>query len=104
MSYTKYKIPFPFVDIYFIVWQPNAISKIHNHSENGCHMFIIKGLLKEELYNKELSLIDINYYGSLEKSYIDDKIGYHKIKNSNQYTFSIHIYHPKNHITQYYDL
>ena len=20
--YTKYKIPFPFVDIYFIVWQP----------------------------------------------------------------------------------
>ena len=46
MTYTKYWIPFPFVDIYFIVWQPNTVSKIHNHSKNGCHMFILKGMLR----------------------------------------------------------
>ena len=51
-NYTKYRIPFPFVDIYFIVWKPYARSKIHDHSKNGCHMFIIKGMLREELYNK----------------------------------------------------
>ena len=103
MTYTKYWIPFPFVDIYFIVWQPNTVSKIHNHSKNGCHMFILKGMLREEIYTKNLSLININYYSTFDKSYIDDNIGYHRIKNSNQYTYSLHIYHPRNHITSYFN-
>ena len=103
MTYTKYWIPFPFVDIYFIVWQPNTVSKIHNHSKNGCHMFILKGMIREEIYTKNLSLTDINYYSTFDKSYIDDNIGYHRIKNSNQYSYSLHIYNPKNHVTMYYD-
>ena len=103
MNYTKYWIPFPFVDIYLISWKPKAISKIHNHSKNGCHMFILKGLLKEEIYNKSLKKINTNYYGSCDLSYINDNIGYHRIINSNQYTYSIHIYHPKNHKTIYFD-
>ena len=103
MTYTKYWIPFPFVDIYFIVWQPNTVSKIHNHSKNGCYMFILKGMIREEIYNKNLSLINNNYYSTFDKSYIDDNIGYHRIKNSNQYSYSLHIYHPKNHVTIYYD-
>ena len=103
MTYTKYWIPFPFVDIYFIVWQPNTVSKIHNHSKNGCYMFILKGMIREEIYNKNLSLININYYSTFDKSYIDDNIGYHRIKNSNQYSYSLHIYHTKNHVTMYYD-
>ena len=56
-----------------------------------------------EIDNKNLSMIDINYYSSLDYSYINDKMGYHKIKNGNGYTYSLHIYHPKNHITEYYD-
>ena len=103
MTYTKYWIPFPFVDIYLIVWKPNALSKIHNHSKNGCHMFILKGDIKEEIYTKKLNLIGVNYYGSFETSYINDDIGYHRIKNSNQYTYSLHIYHPRNHITTYFN-
>jgi len=103
MTYTKYWIPFPFVDIYFIVWQPNTVSKIHNHSKNGCHMFILKGMIREEIYTKNLSLININYYSTFDKSYIDDNIGYHRIKNSNQYSYSLHIYHPRNHITKYFN-
>jgi hypothetical protein len=103
MTYTKYWIPFPFVDIYFIVWQPNTVSKIHNHSKNGCHMFILKGMIREEIYTKNLSLTDINYYSTFDKSYIDDNIGYHRIKNSDQYSYSLHIYRPKNHVTIYYD-
>ena len=103
MTYTKYWIPFPFVDIYFIVWQPNTVSKIHDHSKNGCHMFILKGDIKEEIYDKNLKLIGNNYYSTFDKSYIDDNIGYHRIKNSNQYSYSLHIYHPKNHVTMYYN-
>ena len=103
MDYTKYRIPFPFIDIYFIVWKPNAESKIHDHSKNGCYMFILKGHIREQLYDKKLNMIGITYYSTLDTSYINDDIGYHKIKNSDQYTYSLHIYRPKNHITKYYD-
>ena len=103
MSYNKYKIPFPFIDIYFIVWEPNCVSKIHNHSDNGCYMFIIKGDIKEEIYSKKLSLININYYSTFNIGYINDKIGYHRISNNNKYSYSLHFYHPKNHKTSYYN-
>tara|TARA_B100000989_G_C19519274_1_gene463268 strand:- start:1906 stop:2217 length:312 start_codon:yes stop_codon:yes gene_type:complete len=103
MKYTKYWIPFPFIDIYFIVWKPNALSKIHNHSKNGCYMFILKGSIKEEIYNKKLNMIGTNYYSTFDNSYINDDIGYHRIKNTNQYSYSLHFYHPRNHITTYFD-
>ena len=103
MKYTKYWIPFPFIDIYFIVWKPNALSKIHNHSKNGCYMFILKGDIKEEIYNKKLNIIGSNYYSTFDISYINDDIGYHRIKNTNQYSYSLHFYHPRNHITTYFD-
>jgi cysteine dioxygenase len=103
MKYTKYWIPFPFIDIYFIVWKPNALSKIHNHSKNGCYMLILKGDIKEEIYNKKLNIIGSNYYSTFDISYINDNIGYHRIKNTNQYTYSLHFYHPRNHITTYFD-
>ena len=103
MKYNKYWIPFPFIDIYFIVWKPNAISKIHNHSRNGCYMFILKGDIKEEIYNKKLNIIGSNFYSTFDISYINDNIGYHRIKNTNKYSYSLHLYHPKNHITTYFD-
>lgn len=103
MNYTKFKIPFPFIDIYLIRWKPNAISKIHNHSKNGCYLFLLKGNIKEEIYSKKLSLIDVNYYSTFDLSYINDNIGYHRIINANNYSYSLHFYHPKNHITIFYD-
>ena len=103
MNYSKFRIPFPLIDIYFLVWKPNAISKIHNHSRNGCYMFILKGDIKEEIYSKSLSLIDHNLYSSLDLSYINDDKGYHRILNSNKYAYSLHFYYPKNHITKYYN-
>ena len=103
MKYTKYWIPFPFIDIYFIVWEPNAISKIHNHSKNGCYLFLIKGNIIEEIYNKKLKKIGTNIYDNFSLSYINDNIGYHRIKNYNQYSYSLHIYHPRNHKTIYFD-
>ena len=103
MNYYKYKIPFPIIDIFLISWKPNAISKIHNHSKNGCYMFILKGNLKEEIFNKDLALISMKKYNTFNLSYINDNIGYHRIKNSNLHTFSLHIYHPKNHKTIYFD-
>jgi len=103
MNYSKYRIPFPLIDIYFLVWKPNAISKIHNHSRNGCYMFILKGDIKEEIYSKKLSLIDHNLYSTFDLSYINDDKGYHRIINTNKYTYTLHFYHPKNHLTKYFN-
>lgn len=103
MDYIKYKIPFPFIDIFLIKWKPKAISKIHNHSKSGCWMFILYGDIKEEIFNKRLSHIGTNYYSTFDRSYINDDIGYHRIKNGNNYSYSLHIYHPKNHKTIYFD-
>ena len=66
-------------------------------------MFILKGDIKEEIYSKKLSLIDHNLYSTFDLSYINDDKGYHRILNSNKYAYSLHFYHPKNHITKYYN-
>ena len=58
---------------------------------------------KEEIYSKKLSLIDVNYYSTFDLSYINDNIGYHRIINANNYSYSLHFYYPKNHITTFYD-
>ena len=100
MNYLRYRIPFPIIDIFFIVWKPHVVSKIHNHSKNGCYLFLIKGNIKEEIYSKDLRLINYNYYSSLDLSYMSDKIGYHRIINTGSYAYSLHFYHPKNHITR----
>ena len=103
MNYIRHKIPFPFIDIFFIRWKPNTVSKIHNHSKNGCYLFLLKGDIKEEIYSKNLSLIDINYYSTFDLSYINDDIGYHRIVNTNTYSYTLHFYHPKNHVTKFFD-
>ena len=103
MTYLKYKIPFLFYDIFFIIWKPNSFSKIHNHSKNGCYMFILSGNLIEEIYSKKLKKIGTNFFSTFNLSYIDDNIGYHKIINSNNHTYTLNIYRPKNHKTIYYN-
>ena len=66
-------------------------------------MLILRGDLREEIYTDKLCLKEINYYNTFSKSYIDDNIGYHRIINGNMYSFSLHIYKPKNHVTMYYN-
>ena len=103
-SFTKYKIPFPFIDIYLFKWNPKTNTKIHNHSKNGCLMFILNGCLNEEVFSKNFCLKNKNTYNTGNISYINDSIGYHKIiNNTDKNSYSIHLYHPKNHITKYYD-
>ena len=102
MTYTKYKIPFPFFNAFLISWKPNTISKIHDHGDKGCWMFMLKGRVREEIYSKTLKLKNVNYHNTFDRSYIDDNIGYHRIKNGCNQAYTLNIYHPKNTITKYY--
>ena len=58
----KYKIPFPFVDVYFFQWNVLKRSGIHNHAENGCYLLLLKGKIKENIYNQNFTKIKTNIY------------------------------------------
>jgi hypothetical protein len=101
-QYHKIYIPFPLIDIYKINWNKNMKSKIHDHSKYGCIMFLYQGILKENIYCKNLNRIRTNIHISPKITYINDNIGYHNIKPLKD-SKSIHFYFPKNHQTKYFD-
>ena len=90
--------------MYLITWQKDSISKIHDHSENGCLMKILEGKISENLYDSNLNHIKNNIYYKDNIAYIDNLIGYHSIKNIHtKPSYSLHIYSPTNYKTKYYN-
>lgn len=86
-------------ELILISWDKNICTNIHNHPKNGCIMKILEGTLKEEIYkenNQNNTLVKKNTYKKGDESYIHDSLGYHKIINENQYSYSLHIYSPPN--------
>ena len=101
--YTIYKNDI--IEILLITWSPNSKTLIHDHSKNGCILFLLEGELIEEKYkteNIELHSIHKVYPGDI--TFINNTIGYHRIINSNekQYSYSIHIYSPPNHQAKFF--
>ncbi len=83
-------------EIILICWDKDSNTKIHDHPDGGCILHLINGELEEHLYDKQLSLITITKVVPGMSSYMDNSIGYHKIK-SPDYSMSLHIYSPPNH-------
>lgn len=100
-SFSKRKIPFPFLDCYYFRWVKGRETGIHNHASKGCLMFVLSGELKEKLFNKNLKLIETNIYKSKDITFINDKKGYHSIIPK-EISTSLHFYYPKGHNTKYY--
>ena len=66
-------------------------------------MKILEGCLEEEIYNKDLSK-NQNYIRNKDDiQYIDNSLGYHKIRNNNKDTISIHIYSPPDYKANLFD-
>lgn len=85
-------------EIFVVCWSGKQGSHIHDHSENGCILKILKGRLTEYKYNvNNLDLNELSYLPEQTISYIDNSIGYHKIINDTLMdTVSLHIYSPPN--------
>ena len=81
---------------FFNMLENNRLSKIHNHSENGCIFKVLDGQLSEFIYsNKNINLLESNNLIRNSVSYIDDSIGFHKVGNDSKTPCSsIHIYSP----------
>ncbi|KAF2403644.1 cysteine dioxygenase [Trichodelitschia bisporula] len=95
-------------NLLILVWSPGRGSLVHDHSGAHCVMKVLKGNLKETLYDfpdqklvqkgtpsppvvKKETIFDEN-----EVTYISDTIGLHRISNPdpNEVAVSLHLYTP----------
>lgn len=93
------------IEILILSWKSNYKTLPHDHSKNGCWLKVLKGTLSEKLYNHNFNLTckSIIYQGDI--SFMSNDIGYHSIANETENTtFSIHIYSPPLHKTKYYNI
>jgi cysteine dioxygenase len=70
------------VDIYLICWKKGQRSKIHDHPEKGCIVYVLDGELIEKIYHK--------YEHHKYASYNDSKI---LTKNDSTYNFGSNVLH-----------
>ena len=82
-SYKKFSIPCTNLSI--IRWKPKSIIPIHNHKNQTCSMFILRGSLQENIYNNTglqgHYLIDTKILTRYQCSFINDEIGEHTLEN-----------------------
>ncbi|KAI5814701.1 RmlC-like cupin domain-containing protein [Pyronema omphalodes] len=93
-------------NLLLLVWNPGKASLPHDHAGAHCIMKVLKGSLRETLYNipeataenkqQPLSVRKTTLYGTDEVTYISDDIGLHKIENasSTEIAVSLHLYTP----------
>lgn len=98
-NYIKLKIhKSDWFDAYIIFWGPNSLSKIHDHSDNGCLFKVIKGNLKERIYSKSnLLSFDVINRNCNNIGEIHNSQGYHSMENiseDNEVAVSVHFYSP----------
>lgn len=106
-EYKKIKIPLTndkdLFDLYLICWGTKAFAPIHDHSNIGCHLFLLQGKLNENLYSiKNNNFLKTNLIKHGDTSFINNNLYYHSICNeSNKKSYSLHIYSPPNYKTNY---
>jgi cysteine dioxygenase len=91
-----------------VVWNPGKGSPIHDHADAHCVMKILKGSLRETLYERPKPnsapehperaprTIKETIYNTNEVTYVSDEIGLHKISNASddEVAVSLHLYTP----------
>jgi len=84
-------------ELILLCWDEGQETSIHNHNGEDCWVYLLKGEMKEVLY----SLDDSNYLKEERSqsivphqlSFMNDKIGFHKLRNSFKgKSMSLHLY------------
>lgn len=97
-------------NLLIVVWNPGRGSPIHDHADAHCVMKLLKGSLKETLYNNPVAaddeqdegqrtpphVVKETTYNRDQVTYISDDIGLHKISNPSdtEVAVSLHLYTP----------
>jgi cysteine dioxygenase len=85
-----------------LAWGPGQASPIHDHAQSHCVMRVLKGQLKEILYEMngqgQLKLARESVLEEGNVAYIHDQIGWHSVGNygslSGEGAVSLHLYAP----------
>jgi hypothetical protein len=90
----KYVIYCGHIKFYLIEWYPISETSYHGHPEKGCKFFVLQpGLTEYRKDNSKSRNVRIKQLFPGINYYIDDTIGYHKMRNvTNKNAYSIHIY------------
>ena len=94
-AYRKYSLTFLKKELSLIRWNPESITKLHDHQGKKCSFFILDGPIKEYFYQKNNTNCEtlVKHHESFSKGYIDDSMGLHQILNEdNCHKYSLHYY------------
>ncbi|KAI9758347.1 MAG: Cysteine dioxygenase [Chaenotheca gracillima] len=97
-------------NLLILVWTPGKASPIHDHADAHCLMKILKGSLKETIYEWPEKSDDPDHAASTptikketiytkgQVAYIADNLGLHKVTNADpdNVSISLHLYTPPN--------
>lgn len=79
-----------------ICWDGNCQTQIHDHDGQNCWVYQIVGNLREVRYNGNEKNLQVYKDDTLEQgdvSYMNDKMGYHRIENPDDHrAMTLHIY------------
>lgn len=92
------------IEMLILCWSKGQCSGIHDHPNNGCILKILKGNIKEEVYDSEtMKCIKVNESYENDISYQEGKNGLHNIiNNGDSCVVSLHIYSPPNYMPKFY--
>ena len=95
----------PFFDILVLRWAPAAKALYHDHAARGCLQVVINGKLHERrLVTAGESAIQRTLTPETSPSFMHNSLGIHSISNPiNTPVFSIHLYAPCKHRTNFFD-
>ncbi len=86
------------VELVIIGWDTGQGSKVHNHPENGCLVYPIKGCLVETRYDNDINEVSKEELCRGDVSLMHDDICLHSLGNNSrtEKAISVHIYSPPN--------
>lgn len=84
-------------ELILICWERGQQTAVHGHNGEDCWVYLIEGKMEEVYYSfgekHFLKKIDSKEFSKNELSFMNDTLGFHKLKNSNPgKSLSLHIY------------
>lgn len=84
-------------ELILLCWEEGQETSIHGHDGEDCWVYLLNGAMEEVLYTMndehELCHESTHSIATNQLTFMNDKIGYHKLKNTNPgRSMSLHLY------------
>ncbi|WP_204343824.1 cysteine dioxygenase [Psychroserpens algicola] len=84
-------------ELLLLCWNPNQATAIHGHDGEDCWVYLLEGEIEEVYYayddSSVLRQVNSQKYEANELSFMNDRLGFHKLKNvCKGKSLSLHLY------------